>query len=73
MVASPSDVYIVSVARTPIGSLLGSLASLSATDLGAHAVKGMFISQFSSIDPKIFNIDLVLASSCFGKDPSVEA
>ncbi|KAK7203800.1 Thiolase, N-terminal domain-containing protein [Myxozyma melibiosi] len=39
MVASPSDVYIVAAARTPMGSLLGSLASLSATDLGAHAVK----------------------------------
>ena len=34
------EVYIVSVARTPIGSFGGSLVSLSATQLGAIAVKG---------------------------------
>ncbi|KAK9387898.1 Thiolase, N-terminal domain-containing protein [Lipomyces mesembrius] len=39
MVANQNEVYIISVARSPIGSLLGSLSSLSATDLGAHAVK----------------------------------
>ncbi|KPM45891.1 Acetyl-CoA acetyltransferase [Neonectria ditissima] len=33
-------VYIVSVARTPIGSFLGSLSSLSATQLGSAAIKG---------------------------------
>jgi len=33
-------VYIVSVARTPIGSFLGQLSSQSATQLGAHAIKG---------------------------------
>ncbi|MBN4065995.1 acetyl-CoA C-acyltransferase [Candidatus Amoebophilus asiaticus] len=33
------EVYIVSVARTPIGSLGGSLASLSATKLGSIAIK----------------------------------
>lgn len=33
-------VYIAAVARTPLGSFNGSLASLSATDLGIHAVKG---------------------------------
>lgn len=32
-------VYIVGTARTPIGSLLGQLSSLSYVDLGAHAVK----------------------------------
>ncbi|CAX43676.1 acetoacetyl-coa thiolase, putative [Candida dubliniensis CD36] len=32
-------VYIVSTARTPIGSFQGSLSSLSYSDLGAHAVK----------------------------------
>jgi acetyl-CoA C-acetyltransferase len=35
-------VYIVSVARTPVGSFLGSLSSLSATQLGSHAIKGLF-------------------------------
>ncbi|KAK2600043.1 erg10, acetyl-CoA C-acetyltransferase [Conoideocrella luteorostrata] len=33
-------VYIVSAARTPIGSFLGSLSSLSATQLGSTAIKG---------------------------------
>lgn len=33
------EVYIVSVARTPIGSFSGSLASVSATKLGAAAIK----------------------------------
>ncbi|RFU77704.1 acetyl- acetyltransferase [Trichoderma arundinaceum] len=33
-------VYIVSAARTPVGSFLGSLSSLSATQLGAAAIKG---------------------------------
>ncbi|KAI0869959.1 acetyl-CoA acetyltransferase [Hypoxylon argillaceum] len=32
-------VYIVSVARTPVGSFLGTLSSLSATQLGATAIK----------------------------------
>jgi acetyl-CoA C-acetyltransferase len=34
------EVVIVSVARTPIGSFLGSLANISATKLGAIAIKG---------------------------------
>ena len=34
------EVVIVSVARTPIGSFMGSLASIPATKLGAVAIKG---------------------------------
>lgn len=34
------EVFIVSAARTPIGSFLGSLASVPATTLGATAIKG---------------------------------
>lgn len=34
------DVYIVSAKRTPIGSFLGALSSVSATQLGAAAIKG---------------------------------
>ena len=34
-----SDAYIIAAARTPIGSFLGGLSSLSATDLGGVAVK----------------------------------
>ncbi len=33
-------VYIVSAVRTPIGSFGGQLTGFSATDLGAHAIKG---------------------------------
>ncbi|KAI0021173.1 acetyl-CoA acetyltransferase [Xylariomycetidae sp. FL0641] len=32
-------VYIVSAVRTPVGGFLGSLSSLSATQLGSHAIK----------------------------------
>ncbi|KAI5798989.1 Thiolase, N-terminal domain-containing protein [Geopyxis carbonaria] len=35
------EVYIVAAVRTPIGSFQGSLASLSATQLGAHAIKSV--------------------------------
>ncbi len=34
------DIVIVSMARTPIGSFMGSLSSISATQLGATAIKG---------------------------------
>ncbi|RKU48257.1 erg10, acetyl-CoA C-acetyltransferase [Coniochaeta pulveracea] len=39
MASSLPPVYIVSVARTPVGSFLGQLSSLSATQLGSHAIK----------------------------------
>lgn len=35
-----SPVYIVSAARTPLGAFGGSLAHLTATELGAIAIKG---------------------------------
>lgn len=38
-VNSVSDVVIVAAARTPVGSFLGSLSSLSGADLGAHVIK----------------------------------
>jgi len=38
--SSLPPVYIVSAARTPVGSFLGSLSSLSATQLGSEAIKG---------------------------------
>jgi acetyl-CoA C-acetyltransferase len=34
------DVYIVAAVRTPMGSFLGGLSSVSATNLGATAIKG---------------------------------
>lgn len=33
------EVYVMSMARTPIGSMSGSLASVSATELGAQSIK----------------------------------
>lgn len=37
--SSFSPVYIVAAARTPVGMFLGSLSSLTAPQLGAHAIK----------------------------------
>lgn len=34
------EVYIVAAARTPMGSFMGSLSSISATQLGSTAIKG---------------------------------
>ena len=39
-IMSKQEVYIVSAVRTPIGGFLGSLSSVSATDLGATAIRG---------------------------------
>ncbi|CUS07321.1 unnamed protein product [Tuber aestivum] len=36
---TPTPVYIVSAARTPLGGFQGSLSSLTATQLGSHAIK----------------------------------
>ena len=42
IVRMTEEVYIVAVARTPIGAFQGSLSSLSAVDLGVHAVEGIY-------------------------------
>ena len=47
------DVYIAAVARTPIGSFQGALSTLSAVDLGVHAVKG------NSRQPNVSRVDLL--------------
>jgi len=47
------EVYIMSVARTPIGSLGGTLASLPATRLGAIAVKAAM--ERAKVDPNQVN------------------
>ena len=46
-------VAIVSAVRTPIGSFLGSLSTLSATDLGAAAIKGAL--DKISLNPVLVN------------------
>lgn len=45
------EVYIVSAVRTPIGSFLGSLASVSAIKLGSIAVKAAL--ERAGVDPKL--------------------
>lgn len=45
------DVVIVSVARTPIGSFMGSLSNISAPKLGAIAIKGAL--NKINLDPKL--------------------
>ena len=44
------EVYIVSAVRTPIGSFLGSLSTVSATKLGATAIKGAIKKATISVD-----------------------
>ena len=43
-------VYIVSVARTPVGCFLGSLSTLAAPQLGSHAIKAAV--ERANISPK---------------------
>lgn len=47
----PRDVCIVGVARTPMGGLLGSLSSLSATKLGSIAIECAL--KRSNLDPSL--------------------
>ncbi len=67
------EVYIVSAVRTPIGSFGGALASVSAIDLGAAAIKGAL--SKSGIDVK--EIDEVfmgnVVSANLGQAPARQA
>ncbi|MES2762531.1 MAG: acetyl-CoA C-acyltransferase [Bacteroidota bacterium] len=47
------EVYIVSAVRTPMGSFGGTLAGISATKLGAVAIKGAL--DKINLDPKLVN------------------
>ena len=47
------EVYIISAVRTPIGSFMGGLSTLSATKLGAAAIKGAV--EKSSIDSNLID------------------
>ena len=47
------EVYIVSAVRTPLGSFGGTLAGISATKLGAAAIKGAL--DRIKLDPKLVN------------------
>jgi acetyl-CoA C-acetyltransferase len=67
------DVVIVSAARTPMGSFMGSLSTLSATDLGAAAISGAL--QKERID--ISKVDEVIMGTCLmaglGQAPARQA
>lgn len=47
------NVYIVSTARTPIGSFQGSLSSKTAVELGAVALKGALAKVPELMHPRI--------------------
>jgi len=67
------EVFIVSAVRTPIGSFLGSLASVPATKLGAAAIKGAL--EKGNVDPN--NVDEVIMgnvmSANLGQAPARQA
>ena len=67
------EVYIVSAARTPIGSFGGSLSSISATELGSIAIKGAL--KRAGIDPKEVNEVLMgnVISANLGQAPARQA
>jgi acetyl-CoA C-acetyltransferase len=51
-----SDIYILGAARTPIGKMMGSLASIPATQLGSIAIRAAV--ERSNVDPS--NVDEVI-------------
>ena len=67
------EVVIVSVARTPIGSFLGSLSSISAPKLGAIAIKGA-LSKIN-LDPQLVDEVLMgnVVSAGLGQAPARQA
>jgi acetyl-CoA C-acetyltransferase len=66
------EVYIISAVRTPIGSFGGSLASLSAIQLGSTAVKGAL--QKAGIDPKLVQEVFIgnVVSAGLGQAPATQ-
>ncbi|MFK5958385.1 MAG: acetyl-CoA C-acyltransferase [Lutibacter sp.] len=67
------EVVIVSVARTPIGSFLGSLSSISAPKLGAIAIKGAL--NKINLDPQLVDEVLMgnVVSAGLGQAPARQA
>ena len=67
------EVFIVAAKRTPTGGFLGNFAEISATELGAAAIKATI--DATSIDPK--NIDAVymgnVLSANIGQSPARQA
>jgi acetyl-CoA C-acetyltransferase len=67
------EVVIVSVARTPIGSFLGTLANIPAPKLGAIAIKGAL--NKINLDPKLVDEVLMgnVVSAGLGQAPARQA
>ncbi|WP_128331531.1 acetyl-CoA C-acyltransferase [Apibacter sp. HY039] len=67
------DIVIVSAVRTPIGSFLGSLSSLSATQLGAVAIEGALnkIQLNKSLVQEVFMGNVMQAN--LGQAPAKQA
>ena len=67
------EVYIVSAVRTPIGSFNGSLSSLSATQLGAKAIKAAL--EKAGIAPEIVQEVYMgnVMSAGLGQAPATQA
>lgn len=67
------DVVIVSAGRTPIGSMNGSLSSLSATQLGAAAIKGAV--ERAGISPELIQEVFMgnVISANLGQAPATQA
>ncbi|KAA5537818.1 acetyl-CoA C-acyltransferase [Paenimyroides baculatum] len=67
------EIFIVAAKRTPTGGFLGNFAEVSATELGAAAIKAII--DATSIDPK--NIDAVymgnVLSANLGQSPARQA
>lgn len=66
-------VYIVSTARTPIGSFNGALATLSAPQLGAHAIKSAI--EKANIQPEMVQEVYMgnVISANLGQAPATQA
>ena len=58
-----NEVYIVSVARSPIGSLSGVLKDVSAVQLGAQAIKKA-IDRFERRQTKLSKFTTCLIATC---------
>ncbi len=65
--------YIVSIARTPIGSFGGSLASLSATKLGSIAIQAAV--ERSGLDPELITDAMMgnVIAANLGQSPTKQA
>ena len=68
-----NEVVIVAAARTAVGKFGGSLAKISAADLGAHIIKGLLVQ--TGVDPQQINeviMGQVLTAGC-GQNPARQA